>query len=280
MPRERSRHADGRRRQRLERRHARLRARALPRRAGDRAGEPSASPRAGTAASRRPSGRYVLILNADAWLDGGLARATRRVRRLAARGGRRRPAAARIPTARCSGRCAASRPSGGSPPSTSTSASSPRARGPECVLRRRLRPRRGARGRVRDGCLHARPARRDRRGRCVSTSRSSSSARRSTGATASGGPAGRCSSSPGRECVHVGGASHGGRMFRENLRGHLRFLAKHSGARDAERARQAAAPRLPPARPASSGASEGRCTATPPAGSAPGDVSALLERTP
>ena len=34
---------------------------------------------------------------------------------------------------------------------------------------------------------------------------------------------------PGAECVHVGGASHGGRMFRENVRGHLRFLAKHRG---------------------------------------------------
>ena len=43
---------------------------------------------------------------------------------------------------------------------------------------------------------------------------------------------------PGAECVHVGGASHGGRMFRENLRGHLRFLAKHGGPRDAERARR------------------------------------------
>jgi N-acetylglucosaminyl-diphospho-decaprenol L-rhamnosyltransferase len=42
---------------------------------------------------------------------------------------------------------------------------------------------------------------------------------------------------PGARCVHVGGASHGGRMFRENLRGHLRFLAKHRGIREAERAR-------------------------------------------
>ncbi|HWH05305.1 MAG TPA: glycosyltransferase family 2 protein [Gaiellaceae bacterium] len=42
---------------------------------------------------------------------------------------------------------------------------------------------------------------------------------------------------PGAECVHVGGASHGGRFFRENVRGHLRFLAKHRGAREAERAR-------------------------------------------
>jgi hypothetical protein len=43
---------------------------------------------------------------------------------------------------------------------------------------------------------------------------------------------------PGAECVHVGGASHGGRLFRENVRGHLRFLAKHHGERQAERARR------------------------------------------
>jgi hypothetical protein len=43
---------------------------------------------------------------------------------------------------------------------------------------------------------------------------------------------------PGAEVVHVGGASHGGGMFRENLRGHLRFLAKHRGLREAERARR------------------------------------------
>jgi GT2 family glycosyltransferase len=43
---------------------------------------------------------------------------------------------------------------------------------------------------------------------------------------------------PGAECVHVGGASHGGRMFRENVRGHLRFLSKHRGDAYAERARK------------------------------------------
>ena len=31
---------------------------------------------------------------------------------------------------------------------------------------------------------------------------------------------------------------HGGRLFAENVRGHLRFLAKHRGAREAERARR------------------------------------------
>ncbi len=42
---------------------------------------------------------------------------------------------------------------------------------------------------------------------------------------------------PEAEVVHVGGASHGGRLYVENLRGHLRFLAKHRGPREAERAR-------------------------------------------
>ncbi len=43
---------------------------------------------------------------------------------------------------------------------------------------------------------------------------------------------------PAAECVHVGGAAHGGRLFRENVRGHLRFFAKHRGPRQAERARK------------------------------------------
>jgi GT2 family glycosyltransferase len=43
---------------------------------------------------------------------------------------------------------------------------------------------------------------------------------------------------PGAECVHVGGAAHGGRLFRENLKGHLRFLRKHHGAGTARRARR------------------------------------------
>jgi N-acetylglucosaminyl-diphospho-decaprenol L-rhamnosyltransferase len=43
---------------------------------------------------------------------------------------------------------------------------------------------------------------------------------------------------PDAEVVHVGGASHGGRMFTENLRGHLRFFAKHRGSREAERVRR------------------------------------------
>jgi N-acetylglucosaminyl-diphospho-decaprenol L-rhamnosyltransferase len=43
---------------------------------------------------------------------------------------------------------------------------------------------------------------------------------------------------PGAEVVHVGGASHGGTMFVENVRGHLRFLLKHRGLEEAERARR------------------------------------------
>jgi N-acetylglucosaminyl-diphospho-decaprenol L-rhamnosyltransferase len=43
---------------------------------------------------------------------------------------------------------------------------------------------------------------------------------------------------PGAEVVHVGGASHGGKLFAQNVRGHLRFLAKHHGLHDAERARR------------------------------------------
>jgi hypothetical protein len=43
---------------------------------------------------------------------------------------------------------------------------------------------------------------------------------------------------PVAEVVHVSGASHGGRLFKENVRGHLRFFAKHHGRREAERARR------------------------------------------
>jgi N-acetylglucosaminyl-diphospho-decaprenol L-rhamnosyltransferase len=43
---------------------------------------------------------------------------------------------------------------------------------------------------------------------------------------------------PDAEVVHVGGASHGGSLYVENLRGHLRFMAKHRGTREAERVRR------------------------------------------
>jgi hypothetical protein len=46
---------------------------------------------------------------------------------------------------------------------------------------------------------------------------------------------------PGAEAVHVGGSTtkqNWGPMFREQVRGHLRFLADHQGERQAERARR------------------------------------------
>jgi GT2 family glycosyltransferase len=43
---------------------------------------------------------------------------------------------------------------------------------------------------------------------------------------------------PGAEATHVYAASHGGKLFVENLRGQLRFLRKHRGAAYAERARR------------------------------------------
>ena len=39
-------------------------------------------------------------------------------------------------------------------------------------------------------------------------------------------------------CVHVGGASHGGRLFRENVSGQLRYLSLHGRPGEAERARR------------------------------------------
>ena len=113
----------------------------------------------------------------------------------------------------------------------------------------------------RDGRVHARPARGGRRGRPVRRGATSSSARRSTGAPRSRERGWTVVFSPGAECVHVGGASHGGRLFRENVRGHLRFLAKHGGAA-LGRAGTADAVRVAAgARARSTAASAGGCTA-------------------
>jgi N-acetylglucosaminyl-diphospho-decaprenol L-rhamnosyltransferase len=43
---------------------------------------------------------------------------------------------------------------------------------------------------------------------------------------------------PGARVVHIGGASHGGRMVRELARSNLRYMAKHHGERSAERVRK------------------------------------------
>jgi GT2 family glycosyltransferase len=49
---------------------------------------------------------------------------------------------------------------------------------------------------------------------------------------------------PGAEFVHVIGASYNPALFNELLRGHLRFLLKHRGLREAERARRVLVPAL------------------------------------
>ena len=216
------------------------------------------------------TGRYFLLLNADAWLTEGVARAARRVRRRApARGGRRAAAAepgrnaaalgARLPDA------LAARDRVPLPAQARAALAAA-----ERLLRRRVRPRRGARGGVRDGRVHARPPRGGRRGRAARRVASSSSARRPTGATASVGPAGRCSSSPAPSASTSAAAAHGGRMLRENLRGHLRFLAKHRGAGYAERARRLLLVGAARCAAGSSAASAAGCTGTRPAGSRSG----------
>jgi N-acetylglucosaminyl-diphospho-decaprenol L-rhamnosyltransferase len=43
---------------------------------------------------------------------------------------------------------------------------------------------------------------------------------------------------PDAQVVHVGGASHGGSLYVENLRGHLRWFDKHRGPKEAERVRK------------------------------------------
>ena len=101
----------------------------------------------------------------------------------------------------------------------------------------RLRPRVGARGRVRDGRLHARAPRRDRRGR--PSRRELLPLQRGGGLAATASPqAGwKTRFTPDAQCMHVGGASHGGRLYRDNLRGHMRFFLKHHGLDQAESVR-------------------------------------------
>ena len=82
---------------------------------------------------------------------------------------------------------------------------------------------------------------------------------------------------PGAECVHVGGASHGGRRFRENVRGHLLFLDKHRGRAEAERARRLLRGALL-ARGLLFRGERGRAYRDAAAWLGSGDVGALLER--
>ena len=81
---------------------------------------------------------------------------------------------------------------------------------------------------------------------------------------------------PDARCVHVGGAAHGGRLFRENVRGHLLYLSLHGRPGEAERARTAA-PRLAArARAGCTAASAARLYREVAAWLGSGDVDALL----
>jgi N-acetylglucosaminyl-diphospho-decaprenol L-rhamnosyltransferase len=82
---------------------------------------------------------------------------------------------------------------------------------------------------------------------------------------------------PGAEVVHVGGAGHGGRMFVEQVSGHLRFLAKHRGAAEAERARKLLLVSLR-LRAVAFGGERGRSYAEAARWLASGDVPTLLSR--
>jgi N-acetylglucosaminyl-diphospho-decaprenol L-rhamnosyltransferase len=85
---------------------------------------------------------------------------------------------------------------------------------------------------------------------------------------------------PGATFVHVGGAStrhDWASMYREQLRGHLRFLAKHHGIREAERTRRMLVWAFR-ARALVFRGARGRLTRETARWLASGDVTALLER--
>ena len=186
---------------------------------------------------RETSSTYVLLLNADAWLvDGALERLCDFADT--------RPRAAVVGPRLLNPDGTLQRSVRGYPTRLA-----PRDRVPlpaqartglvcaERVLRGRLRPRRGARGRGRHGRVHAPAARGDREvGECdedyflFSEETDWCYRFREAGW--------EVVFFPGAECVHVRGASHSGRLYRENLRGHLLFLWKHRGAKEAERARR------------------------------------------
>ena len=81
---------------------------------------------------------------------------------------------------------------------------------------------------------------------------------------------------PDARCVHVGGAAHGGRLFKENVRGHLRYLSLHGRPGEAERARRLLRVVAARARAGCTAASAAGSTATSPRWLGSGDVEALL----
>ena len=108
----------------------------------------------------------------------------------------------------------------------------------EPALRRRLRPRRGARGGV---ALRACAARAARGGRCRGALRRGVLHVQRGGRLADALPPRRLEGAVlpgGRGRPRRGGASHGGGLYVENLRGHLRWFDKHKSPRQAEWARR------------------------------------------
>ncbi len=223
------------------------------------------------AGMRAAGGRYWFLLNSDAWVRRRRPRAARRVRRRApARGGRRAAAAQ-------SGRLApalgprradavAARDRVPRPPQARRRArgSSTRSTAAASHTTRRARSSRSTARRCSCGARRPTAVGPLRRGR------SSCSARRPTGCTASAQAGWKVLFYPGAEVVHVGGASHGGRLYVENLRGILRY------PRQAPRAARgrACAPAAPlvaaASRRSSSAASGGSGTGTACASSPPG----------
>lgn len=82
---------------------------------------------------------------------------------------------------------------------------------------------------------------------------------------------------PDAECVHVRGASHAGRLYLENLRGHLRFFRKHRSQDQAEWARRLLRAALS-VRGATFRGERGRTYRDAATWLASGDVTRLLER--
>ena len=229
MPRVGARPRDDRRRQRLDRRDGGARARALPRGDGDRAGEPRHGRRQQHRHARR---RRPLLAAAQLGRLGSRAAALDALVAFADA----HPRAAVVGPRLSNPDGSLQRSVRGDPTLWRLATEylflrklGPRTRPLQRVLRRRVRLRR-CRARSsrcsarRCSCGARRPTRSG-----SSTRRSSCSARRPTGSTASGARAGRCWFTPAAEVVHLGGASHGGRLYVENLRGILRFLAKNRG---------------------------------------------------
>ena len=191
------------------------------------------------AGMRVAAGRYFFLLNSGRL---GRRRRARAARCASPMRIRRRPSSAlgsRTRTARCSARRAASRRSGASRPSTCSSASSRRGSSrAEPALRRRLRPRRPfARSTGSTGAaLLVRREAADAVG--LFDEAFFMFSEEVDWLTRFRRAGWKVLFYPGAEVVHVGGASHGGRMYVENLRGQLRFFDKHRGRGEAERARR------------------------------------------